>query len=340
MEYVILEHNLDNLLLPERKDYREFIYCKEGSCSFICNEAPFTLKKGCCAVIITRFLRNVEVSEDFDCDIIYIDSNFLRRSEPNSSYIIQATLELSMSPIIEPEEKDQELCRLLFYNFGLRIADKKHNILFVGDSGAKFLGDTDAGEAKKDVALTTLGTISYLVNDHGDDYALLTSTDKGYDFSFFRSGKRHLENLLIRYEKCLAEEESKPLNKTLDYIAENLRRKMIIFIITDMEGIASLDENLLKRLTVRNDVMLINVEDAYLTGDSLYDLEAKSYEKRFLLRDKKLHERELADRNARKNAAKNMYKKYCISSVDISREEDVVDKIVELFERHRNENVG
>lgn len=126
MEYVILEHNLDNLLLPERKDYREFIYCKEGSCSFICNEAPFTLKKGCCAVIITRFLRNVEVSEDFDCDIIYIDSNFLRRSEPNSSYIIQATLELSMSPIIEPEEKDQELCRLLFYNFGLRIADKKH----------------------------------------------------------------------------------------------------------------------------------------------------------------------------------------------------------------------
>ncbi len=220
------------------------------------------------------------------------------------------------------------------------IADKKHNILFVGDSGAKFLGDTDAGEAKKDVALTTLGTISYLVNDHGDDYALLTSTDKGYDFSFFRSGKRHLENLLIRYEKCLAEEESKPLNKTLDYIAENLRRKMIIFIITDMDGIASLDENLLKRLTVRNDVMLINVEDAYLTGDSLYDLEAKSYEKRFLLRDKKLHERELADRNARKNAAKNMYKKYCISSVDISREEDVVDKIVELFERHRNENVG
>lgn len=220
------------------------------------------------------------------------------------------------------------------------IADKKHNILFVGDSGAKFMGDTDRGEAKKDVALTTLGTISYLVNDHGDDYALLTSTDKGYDFSFFRSGKRHLENLIMRYEKCLAEEESKPLNKTLDYIAENIRRKMIIFIITDMEGIASLDENLLKKLTVRNDVMLINIEDAYLTGDSLYDLEDKSYEKRFLLKDKKLHEREVADRNRRKASAKNMYKKYCISSVDVSREEDVVDKIVELFERHRNENVG
>ena len=220
------------------------------------------------------------------------------------------------------------------------IADKKHNILFVGDSGAKFMGDTDAGEAKKDIALTTLGTISYLVNDHGDDYALLTSTDKGYDFSFFRSGKRHLENLVMRYEKCLAEEESKPLNKTLDYIAENIRRKMIVFIITDMEGIASLDENLLKKLTVRNDVMLINIEDAYLTGDSLYDLEEKSYEKKFLLKNKKLHQIEVQERNSRKARAKNMYKKYCVSAVDISREEDVVDKIVELFERHKNENVG
>ena len=88
------------------------------------------------------------------------------------------------------------------------IADKKHNILFVGDAGAKFKGDTDKGEAKTAIALNVLGTISYLVNDHGDDYALLTSTDKGYDFSFFKSGKQHLERLLMRYEKCLAEEEA------------------------------------------------------------------------------------------------------------------------------------
>ena len=204
----------------------------------------------------------------------------------------------------------------------------------------KFKGDTDKGEPKAKVALTTLGTISYLVNDHGDDYALMTSTNKGYDFSYFRSGARHLENLLIRYEKCLAEEESKPLNRTLDYIAENIKRKMIIFIITDMEGIANLDEKLLKKLTVRNDVMVLNIEDAYLTGDNLYDIDKKEYESRFLLRDKKLHEREFAEREGRRRKAVNTFKKYGISGVDISREEDIVDKVVELFERHRNENVG
>ena len=220
------------------------------------------------------------------------------------------------------------------------IADKKHNILFVGDSGAKFQGDTDKGENKAKIALTTLGTISYLVNDHGDDFALLTSTDKGYDFSYFRSGKVHLEDLLIRYEKCLAGEESKPLNETLDYIAENIRRKMIIFIITDMEGVSRLDDSLLKKLSVMNDVLLVNIEDAYLTGDNLFDLELKEYERDYMLHDKRLHKAELQDRAQRKKKAEDIFKKHQVSSVDVSREDEIVEKIVELFERHRNENIS
>lgn len=220
------------------------------------------------------------------------------------------------------------------------IADKKHNILFVGDSGKKFQGDTDKGESKKKIALTVMGTISYLVNNHGDDYALLTSTNKGYDFSFFKSGNVHLEQLYLTYDKCLEDEESKSLNKTLDYIAEHIRRKMIIFIITDMAGEATLDDGLLKKLTVMNDVMVISIEDAYLTGDNLFDLDAGVYEKDFLLHDKMLNQLEISDRRARRKKLDEMYKKYMISAVSISREEDVVDKIVELFERHKNENIG
>ena len=220
------------------------------------------------------------------------------------------------------------------------IADKKHNILFVGDSGKKFQGDTDKGESKKQIALTVMGTISYLVNNHGDDYALLTSTNKGYDFSFFKSGNVHLEHLYLTYDKCLEDDESKPLNETLDYIAENIRRKTIIFIITDMAGEAKLDDGLLKKLTVMNDVMVISIEDAYLTGDNLFDLDENAYEKDFLLHDKILNHFEVADRRARRKKLDDMYKKYMISSVSISREEEIVDKIVELFERHKNENIG
>ena len=220
------------------------------------------------------------------------------------------------------------------------IADKKHNILFIGDSGVKMMGDTDAGEHKTDIALNTMGTISYLVNNHGDDYALLTSTDQGYDFSFFKSGNVHLESLLLRYEECLKYEESKPLNEILEYVSENIRRKMIIFIITDMAGEASLDDKLLKKLTVRNDVMVVSIEDAYLTGDNIYDLDKKNYEKSFLLHDKKLHAAEVAERKKRKIAAQELYKKYMVGSVSISKESEIIDKIVELFEKHKNESRG
>ncbi|MBO4863234.1 MAG: DUF58 domain-containing protein [Eubacterium sp.] len=218
------------------------------------------------------------------------------------------------------------------------IADKKHNILFIGDSGKKMFGDTDAGEAKADIALNVLGTISYLVNNHSDDYALLTNTDQGYDFTYFRSGNQHLENLIMRYEKCLKSEESNSISDTLEYVAEHLKRKMIIFIITDMQGEDSLSEDLLKKLTVRNDVMVVNINDAFLTGSRLFDLENDSYERDYMLNDKKLHQAELRDREKRRKRADELYKRYQISQVSISRESEVVDKIVELFEKHKNES--
>ncbi len=126
MENVILEYNLDNLMLPERRNYREFIYCTEGCCDIETNGRTFTLKQYNCAILITRFFTAIRPSADFKCQVIYIDANFLRQSEPNHPYIIQATLMLSINPIIEPELEERELCRQLFYNFGLRINDQHH----------------------------------------------------------------------------------------------------------------------------------------------------------------------------------------------------------------------
>ena len=57
------------------------------------------------------------------------------------------------------------------------IAEKKHNVLFVVDSGAKFCADTSAGEDKGALAVDIFGTIAYLVDKHGDDFALMQDTD-------------------------------------------------------------------------------------------------------------------------------------------------------------------
>ncbi len=126
MEHVIFETNIDNIKLPERKNYRQFIRCAEGSCNIICNDKEYTLTKNNCALIITRFLQKIVPSKDFKCEIIYIESGFLRQSEPNHPYIIQGSLSLCLNPVLELLPDEQELCRQLFYNFNLRIQAKEH----------------------------------------------------------------------------------------------------------------------------------------------------------------------------------------------------------------------
>ena len=53
------------------------------------------------------------------------------------------------------------------------IAEKKHNVLFILDSGKKMLADTRDLEAKKEVALMATGTIGYLVDKHGDSISAI-----------------------------------------------------------------------------------------------------------------------------------------------------------------------
>lgn len=48
------------------------------------------------------------------------------------------------------------------------VAEKKHNILFILDSGKKMMADTKDLDSKKEVALMAIGTIGYLVDKHGD----------------------------------------------------------------------------------------------------------------------------------------------------------------------------
>ncbi|MBR4515351.1 MAG: DUF58 domain-containing protein [Lachnospiraceae bacterium] len=220
------------------------------------------------------------------------------------------------------------------------VAYRKHNILFVGDSGVKFTGDTMTGQKKSQVALTACGTIAYLVDRHGDDFALLTSVDDGYDFSFFNSGGAHFEHILTDYEKYIVRTPKYAIDDVLEYAAEQIKRKMVIVLITDIEGLSKIDEPLIRKLTVNNDVLCVNITDAYMHGDNVYDVDRKRYEDRFILRDSRLFaaEKKLKDRITKQ--ADDLFTSYGATMVSMSSEEEIVDKVALLFERHKNETHG
>ena len=220
------------------------------------------------------------------------------------------------------------------------VAEKKHNVLFIVDSGTNMQGATLDGEEKQQVALSTLGTIAYLVDKHGDDTALLQNTASGCDFSYFSSGNVHFEKMLARCAKNLKDEGRFDVSALLTYAAEKIKRKMVIFVITDMDGLERVSEKLLRELSVNNDVLFINVDDAYYTGDELYDMDQKRYAFDFLTKSKRLMRAERKLRESIYMRASSMLARYGMSMTSVSRESDIIDRVVELLERHRNEHIG
>ncbi len=220
------------------------------------------------------------------------------------------------------------------------IAEKKHNILFVCDGGSRMLADTPEGVSKMDIAITTLGTIAFLIDRHGDDFALMHSIDKGFDFTYFRSGNVHFENVMNRYAETIKLEPKYTIPEILDYVTENIRRNMVIFVITDMAGVRGMDEKLLKKLTYNNDVMIINIDDAYLHGENVYDVESGRYADSLFLHSNILYRAELRNREKHMQEMEEIFKRYKVGMTTIRNEDEIVDNIVELFERHRYENIG
>ncbi len=215
------------------------------------------------------------------------------------------------------------------------IAERKHNILLIGDSGLKMVADTDAGEPKEKLAVMTLGSLAYLANRHGDDFALLMNRGAGMDFSFFKSGEVHFERIVRRYETSIGQSPRRDLGSLLNYVADHFRRRMLIFIVTDMEGASHVDDRLLKKLTVQSDVLFLTVSDAYLTGGMAYDVEGKDYEPEFLQSSRRLGRLERSERKSRRAAFETLCKRYDVGFTEIRKEAELIDRIAELMEEHK-----
>ena len=220
------------------------------------------------------------------------------------------------------------------------IAEKKHNVLFVVDTGAKMCADTSGFEDKSGLATDIFGTIAYLVDKHGDDFALMQDTDNGTFFSYFRNGAAHFETLMTQCRQNMDKSGKAGPVGMLDYISENMRRKMVIILITDLVGMETLNDKVMKKISVNNDLLVINIEDAFMYGYDVYDIEKNRYEDDYTAHREKLLQAEKRDREKRFLKTNELFKRYGVSTVSIAKESEIIEKVIELFERHKHENIG
>lgn len=220
------------------------------------------------------------------------------------------------------------------------VADRRHNILFVCGSGPGMTGDSEAGERKSHLLLQTFGTIAYLGSRQEADFALTYSSPSGTRLSAFRSGTEALERELGQFEQEIGGKPKETIDQVLQRAVNLIRRRMIIIVITDLDGISRISETLVRRVTNRNDLLVCNLTDAWFYGANVYDVDGARYENDFILGSRKLLEAEKDERNRLRKRANSIFRKYGVEMVDISRESEIIDRTVDLFARSRGRKGG
>lgn len=211
-------------------------------------------------------------------------------------------------------------------------ADRKHDVLFVCDTSDAMQGDTPNGEAKHEIALMTFGVAAYILGKQGASYSVVYSKEKGTYLSAFSSGSNHLENLLYSFKKGLEEgKASKSVAQILKEVSEKFSRKLIIILITDTEGLLSVNEDVLKRVNFKNDLYVFKIEDAMLTSYDSFDMDASKKVDVLLSMNKKLHDKEVALKNGMDRKIEKTFAQYPSYYMGISREEDIIDTLIDLF---------
>ncbi len=214
------------------------------------------------------------------------------------------------------------------------IAEKKHNIMLIMDTGKKMEADTDLHENKKEIALYTAGTIGYLAVKNNDYIGMTFKKDEKIKYNPFKYNLYNLEEYLCDYDKNSTKNET-DINEVLEFVYKNISKRMIIFVITDINGIDNIKSNLLKKLNQRHDVLIVNINDNYMLGENIFDVSQSEYIPDFLLSDKKLNELEHQIKNEilKSNISKLRKNNVCITSISSIKQINV--KIIELLEEHR-----
>lgn len=218
------------------------------------------------------------------------------------------------------------------------VAERRHNIMLILDTDRKMLADSKDNDAKKDIALMTAGTIAYLCSKTGDAIGSIYNRDNVMEFFPLKSDTYSIEKLLAKYDRDMNNENNSDINKTLNYIRNNINRSMIIFIITDLAGLESIDEVYFRELSMRHDIMIINISDGYLFGKDVYDLDTDTYIPNIFSKNQQLFQLENEYKDNLYISCLNKISKYRVSIVTIDNIEEIPIKVIKLLEDYKYAN--
>ena len=215
-------------------------------------------------------------------------------------------------------------------------AYRRHNFVFIIDSGKKFNGLTSSLENKSDISLYTFGTLAYLINKNEDELTKVYNKDTTLTAEPFRASALNIEISMNDIEKNILLDNDHDINEMLEYPLKHFKRKMIYVVISDLDGANNITDNMLRKISANHDMLFINISDASIYGDNLFDINEDRDVPFYISKNKKLKNVEDNIKNQIYNSCVRKFKKYKISTVTISSKNEIVNCLIDLLERHNH----
>lgn len=152
------------------------------------------------------------------------------------------------------------------------VADRKHTVFLVVDTGREFSGLADwagaDGPVKRDLAITVAGVLGWIAISHGDYVGLVCTSEDGHPLITRPSTRElELERMLVMVETASGPTAAvQDTIAVLEHAVAAIRRRTIMFLVLGDVEVDSLHEQALRRLLVQHEVLMITIGDIDPTG--------------------------------------------------------------------------
>jgi len=222
------------------------------------------------------------------------------------------------------------------------VAIRKHNVLLVVNTGRAMKAVSPSLEDKMDISVMVAGVMGYLAQKHSDLVALVAGDQDGVHYMPLTERNVQLEQML-QYINNRARHDGPKSNtpRVFEYIARNIRRKMIIIVIGDTELIDDEQITLLKRLRAQHEILYVSIEDLSPTEKShldsdIYDIQEPVVLTHFIRSNKSLAKELDEAYKKRKLSNEKSLQRIGINSIVISSEKEVITGLFKLLEKQRH----
>lgn len=207
------------------------------------------------------------------------------------------------------------------------------------DTGRNMAALAPDGGSKADIARFVADVIGYLARGRGDLLALVAGDAERVVQVPARGGTEHMEMLLRRIDTMLSlDAPASNVGVVLDRVLTWFTRRSLVVVITDEVRPGLECEQTIKRLRTRHELLVIQVADALPTdfgNEAVEDVDVPLGIPEFLRarKDMAVEARDAVSRRRSDVAA--MLRRYGVTAVTVTGENDVVDKLMDLLRRSK-----